>query len=446
MSKKKAASNEVEKMEQGRLIIDSKKGYFRMYRSLMDDSMLKRPECLMLFVYLVSKATRKEITIMAGPTAVKLQRGQCFVSLDNLSGIFGCNKDRIRRRMEVTRKWHAIDTEVTRWGTIVTIRNYDEFSPPDQITSHGSDTETARKWHGSDTETARKPPGRQSPPPHTPPPLKNENREQRTETLRGPEDPPRHAGAENQAGQSEMALSGGSAQTPVQSSAPEGSKPKKPGAELQDWALGLVFEYNAIAKDLNLDPAVLVNPKHAGMMGRAIKSVKNAIHAISPDNPRLGAIKLQEVLNTLASEYSAGHSKTAPTLNLAVSEGCWKRVLADIPGWYWTERDEEFPKTGVDYRESAWNTQNSAGQTPEPSEPEEPEPAPKPERSSEGQELHRGQAGVAMTPELERAIAETQRQREVAYRGQEQGSCETEFRPSWLDDGPEDVQSEMAFE
>lgn len=117
-----------------------------------------------VFLYFVTHAA-------VHPTIYKgrvLQRGQLALSITDACAKIGISKRSYRTVMtklicntaadtesdtEVTRKQHRIDTEVTRWFTIITILKFDDYVICEDSNRHGSDTEISLKRHGSDTES-----------------------------------------------------------------------------------------------------------------------------------------------------------------------------------------------------------------------------------------------------------------------------------------------------
>lgn len=138
-----------------------------------------------VFLYFVTHAA-------VHPTIYKgrvLQRGQLALSITDACAKIGISKRSYRTVMtklicntaadtesdtEVTRKQHRIDTEVTRWFTIITILKFDDYVICEDSNRHGSDTEISLKRHGSDTESDTQislPPN----PPKNPPFIQKEN-------------------------------------------------------------------------------------------------------------------------------------------------------------------------------------------------------------------------------------------------------------------------------
>lgn len=117
-----------------------------------------------VFLYFVTHAA-------VHPTIYKgrvLQRGQLALSITDACAKIGISKRSYRTVMtklicntaadtesdtEGTRKQHRIDTEVTRWFTIITILKFDDYVICEDSNRHGSDTEISLKRHGSDTES-----------------------------------------------------------------------------------------------------------------------------------------------------------------------------------------------------------------------------------------------------------------------------------------------------
>lgn len=138
-----------------------------------------------VFLYFVTHAA-------VHPTIYKgrvLQRGQLALSITDACAKIGISKRSYRTVMtklicnttadtesdtEVTRKQHRIDTEVTRWFTIITILKFDDYVICEDSDRHGSDTEISLKRHGSDTESDTKTPLPPNPP-KNPPFIQKEN-------------------------------------------------------------------------------------------------------------------------------------------------------------------------------------------------------------------------------------------------------------------------------
>lgn len=145
-----------------------------------------------VFLYFVTHAA-------VHPTIYKgrvLQRGQLALSITDACAKIGISKRSYRTVMtklicntaadtesdtEVTRKQHRIDTEVTRWFTIITILKFDDYVICEDSNRHGSDTEISLKRHGSDTESDTQTPLPPNPPKN--PPFIQKEKENEKENL-----------------------------------------------------------------------------------------------------------------------------------------------------------------------------------------------------------------------------------------------------------------------
>ena len=145
-----------------------------------------------VFLYFVTHAA-------VHPTIYKgrvLQRGQLALSITDACAKIGISERSYRTVMtklicntaadtesdtEVTRKQHRIDTEVTRWFTIITILKFDDYVICEDSNRHGSDTEISLKRHGSDTESDTQTPLPPNPPKN--PPFIQKEKENEKENL-----------------------------------------------------------------------------------------------------------------------------------------------------------------------------------------------------------------------------------------------------------------------
>lgn len=137
---------------------DISKGYIYLFRSIWDNPFFNNAERFdtrSAWLWLLTHANHTEKSIMIRGTVYRIQRGQLFTSIRNLSKVWGWDKDTVVRTLKSMENEEMITRTRTQNGTLLTIRNYSKYQDLGLYGKIDGDTERDTE---RDTEPDTEPP------------------------------------------------------------------------------------------------------------------------------------------------------------------------------------------------------------------------------------------------------------------------------------------------
>lgn len=123
--------------------------WIKLHRSIWGNPILAKDPCaLSVWIWILCHANYVEKDVIFRRKRQKLSTGQLFVTVSEIGSATGVSKSKINRTIKILKSESQIETEVDRWGTLITVVNWEKYQESE--TEVG--TEVKRKWNGSETE------------------------------------------------------------------------------------------------------------------------------------------------------------------------------------------------------------------------------------------------------------------------------------------------------
>lgn len=120
------------------------RGFIKIYRKIEESGLLQVPNTLALFMYLLLKATHKDITAGSKSGFIELKRGQFISGRKQLATALNQSEQEIRTGLERLKKMKIITIKTTNKYSIYTIENYSLYQDIDsQSTSNPTNNQPA---------------------------------------------------------------------------------------------------------------------------------------------------------------------------------------------------------------------------------------------------------------------------------------------------------------
>lgn len=106
--------------------------FIKMYHTIWDKGWSKKPHLVSLWVYLLCKATHKQIEYLWNGQTIKLQSGQLITGRKALSEATGINESTIERALSYFEKERQIEQRKTSTSRLITITNWSKWQQSEQ--------------------------------------------------------------------------------------------------------------------------------------------------------------------------------------------------------------------------------------------------------------------------------------------------------------------------
>ena len=104
--------------------------YIYLYRSLIDDPILKKPVYFAVWIFLLLKARYRDAEVIWANEPVLCKRGQFVTTRGYISKECRVTENKVRSILSWLEKNHMLTVEATKTGTMITISNYDKYQAP----------------------------------------------------------------------------------------------------------------------------------------------------------------------------------------------------------------------------------------------------------------------------------------------------------------------------
>ena len=108
-------------------------GWIKIHRKMLDNPVVfKDPDHLAVWMYLLLTASHKKHKTIFGGKPVYLEAGQLITGRKKISDVTGVNPSKVKRILNLFKTDQQIDQQATRYGSIITILEWDRYQENDQ--------------------------------------------------------------------------------------------------------------------------------------------------------------------------------------------------------------------------------------------------------------------------------------------------------------------------
>lgn len=110
-----------------------KQGYVKLYRkTLQNPVVMKDADHFAVWGYLLLKATHQEYTTLFGGKPIILKSGQLVTGRKKIARETGVEEHKVDRILKLFKSAHQIEQQAERYGSIITILNWDTYQNSEQ--------------------------------------------------------------------------------------------------------------------------------------------------------------------------------------------------------------------------------------------------------------------------------------------------------------------------
>jgi len=114
------------------------RGYIKIWRKTFDSGIQRDPKLFLLWVYLLTEATHKEIDLLIGNQKVHLVPGQLVTGRKTLAKNLFLSQQEIRTRLLRLEKFGNLTIKSTNKFSIISIINWDTYQVKESVTNQQS--------------------------------------------------------------------------------------------------------------------------------------------------------------------------------------------------------------------------------------------------------------------------------------------------------------------
>lgn len=107
--------------------LDGRLGFVRLPRGLRDHPVMRRPNALVLYIWILCRARHKAGVVTLARGMAELQPGQCTYGENEAAMALGMGRQEIRTAAQQLERLGLISRKATSSGTIVTARGFEEI-------------------------------------------------------------------------------------------------------------------------------------------------------------------------------------------------------------------------------------------------------------------------------------------------------------------------------
>lgn len=108
-------------------------GWIKIHRKMLSNPVVfKDPDHLAVWMYLLLTASHKKHKTIFGGKPVFLEAGQLITGRKKISEATGVNPSKVKRILNLFKTDQQIDQQATRYGSIITILEWDKYQENDQ--------------------------------------------------------------------------------------------------------------------------------------------------------------------------------------------------------------------------------------------------------------------------------------------------------------------------
>jgi len=102
-------------------------GYIKLYRNLLDNPVMQKPDYLSVWIYLLLKANHKITTFIFNNKTIELQPGQLVTGRKKLSRATGISESQIYKILNYFEMEHQIEQQKNNRFTLISILNWQDY-------------------------------------------------------------------------------------------------------------------------------------------------------------------------------------------------------------------------------------------------------------------------------------------------------------------------------
>jgi len=102
-------------------------GYIKLYRNLLDNPIVSKPDYLAVWIYLLLSASYRETSFILNNKIQTLKAGQLITGRKKISKATGVNELKVYRILNCFENEHQIEQQKNNRFTLITILNWDKF-------------------------------------------------------------------------------------------------------------------------------------------------------------------------------------------------------------------------------------------------------------------------------------------------------------------------------
>lgn len=125
-------------------------GYIKLYRNLLDNPIMRKPDYLTVWIYLLLKANHKENSFIFNNKAEILKAGQLITGRKKLAQITGISESQVYKILNYLEIEQQIEQQKNNKYTLITILNWHKFQ--ENGTTKEQEKEQPSNNHGTTTE------------------------------------------------------------------------------------------------------------------------------------------------------------------------------------------------------------------------------------------------------------------------------------------------------
>ncbi len=130
--------------------MDREKGWIKLHRKMLDNPIVcKDVDHLAVWVYLLLKATHKDIEKLFGKDIITLKPGQLITGRKKIASQLNISESKVNRIIKRLKNEQLIEQQVNNKGSLVTIRNWELYQ---NDTEQQNEQQVNNKWTASEQQ------------------------------------------------------------------------------------------------------------------------------------------------------------------------------------------------------------------------------------------------------------------------------------------------------